>query len=125
MEASGPGTRTALNLTDVDALEGVHRGDVVTLEELGGPSEILDVLLEISPRAARPLKDGLRVRAHHGSGNVAAHVALATGKELAVGGRVLAQLRLEAPAFVFAGDRFTVRDWSEQHTLAGAIVLDA
>ena len=83
VEASGPGTRTALNLTDVDALEGVHRGDVVTLEELGGPSEILDVLLEISPRAARPLKDGLRVRAHHGSGNVAAHVALASGKELA------------------------------------------
>ncbi len=82
VEESGPGTRTALNLTDVDALEGVHRGDVVTLEALGGPSEILDVLLEISPRAARPLKDGLRVRAHHGSGNVAAHVALVTGKEL-------------------------------------------
>jgi selenocysteine-specific elongation factor len=124
VEASGPGTRTALNLTDVDALEGVHRGDVVTLEGLGGPSGIVDVLLEISPRADRPLKDGLRVRAHHGSGNVAAHVALATGKELAVGGRVIAQLRLEAPAFVFAGDRFTVRDWSEQRTLAGAVVID-
>ena len=25
---------------------------------------------------------------------------------------------------MFAGDRFTVRDWSEQHTLAGAVVLD-
>ena len=125
VEASGPGTRTALNLTDVDALEGVHRGDVVSLEQLGSPSEILDVVLEISPRAARPLKDGLRVRVHHGSGNVAAHVALATGKELAVGGRAIAQLRLEAPAFVFAGDHFTVRDWSEQHTLAGAIVIDS
>ena len=125
VEESGPGTRTALNLTDVDALEGVHRGEVVTLEALGGPSEILDVLLEISPRAARPLKDGLRVRAHHGSGNVAAHVALVRGKELVPGGHVLAQLRLEAPAFVFAGDRFTVRDWSEQRTLAGAVVLDA
>ena len=124
VEASGPGTRTALNLTDVDALEGVHRGDVITLEELGGPSEIVDVRLEISPRAARPLKDGLRVRVHHGSGNVAAHVALATGKELAVGGRAIAQLRLESPAFVFAGDHFTVRDWSEQHTLAGAVVID-
>ena len=32
---------------------------------------------------------------------------------------MLAQLRLEAPVFVFAGDRLTVRDWSEQHTLAG------
>ena len=124
VEASGPGTRTALNLADVDAVEDVHRGDVVTLAELGGPSEVLDVLLEISPRGARSVKDGLRVRAHHGSGNVAAHVALASGKELAAGARALAQLRLEAPAFVFAGDHFTVRDWSEQHTLAGAIVLD-
>ena len=123
VEASGPGTRTALNLADVAALGDVHRGDVITLAELGGPSEVLDVLLEISPRGARPVKDGARVRAHHGSGNVAAHVALAAGQELAVGSRALAQLRLEAPAFVFAGDRFTVRDWSEQHTLAGATVL--
>ena len=124
VDASGPGTRTALNLADVAALEDVHRGDVVTLAELGGPGEVLDVLLEISPRGVRAVKDGVRVRAHHGSGNVAAHVALGTGKELAAGARVLAQLRLEAPAFVFAGDRFTVRDWPEQHTLAGAIVLD-
>jgi selenocysteine-specific elongation factor len=124
VESSGPGTRTALNLTDVDALEDVRRGDVVSLAGLGSPSEILDVVLEISPRAARPLKDGLRVRVHHGSGNVAAHVALAAGKELAVGDRAIAQLRLEAPAFVFVGDRFTVRDWSEQHTLAGAVVID-
>jgi selenocysteine-specific elongation factor len=124
VEASGPGTRTALNLADVAALEDVRRGDVVTRADLGGPSEVLDVLLEISPRGARSVKDGVRVRAHHGSGNVAAHVALGAGKELAVGARALAQLRLEAPAFVFAGDRFTVRDWSEQHTLAGAIVLE-
>ena len=124
VETSGPGTRTALNLADVDATDDVRRGDVVTLQELGSPSEFLDVLIEISPRATRPIKDGLRVRVHHGSGNVAAHVALAAGKELAAGARAIAQLRVEAPAFVFAGDRFTVRDWSEQHTLAGAVVLD-
>ncbi len=46
-----PGTRTALNLPDLSVWGDVRRGDVVTLAELGGPSEILDVLLEISPRA--------------------------------------------------------------------------
>jgi len=51
-------------------------------------------------------------------------VALGSGKELAVGARAIAQLRLEAPVFVCAGDHLTVRDWSEQHTLAGAVVLD-
>jgi selenocysteine-specific elongation factor len=124
VEASGPQTRTALNLADVDAVEDVHRGDVVTLGELGGTSEVLDVLLEISDRSSRSLKDGVRVRVHHGSGNVAAHLALGATKELTPGSKTIAELRLEAPAFVFAGDRFTLRDWSEQHTLAGAIVLD-
>jgi selenocysteine-specific elongation factor len=124
VEVSGPGTRTALNLADVNAGESVHRGDVVTLPDMGSASDCLDVMLEISPRASRVMKDGVRVRVHYGSGNVPAHVALGTGKELEVGARGPAQLRLEAPVFLFAGDHLTVRDWSEQQTLAGAVVLD-
>jgi len=124
VELSGPGTRTALNLPNVIAHEDIRRGDVVTLAELGGPSGILDVLLEILPRANRQLKQDARVRVHHGSGGVPARVAFFTSKKLAAGERALAQLRLEAPAFVFAGDRFVVRDWAEQSTLAGGIVLD-
>lgn len=124
VETSGPGTRTALKLADVDAGEGVRRGDVITVPGIGGSSDRLDVMLEISPRASRPLKDGVRVRVHHGSGSVPAQVVLGSGQELAVGGRVLARLRLEAPVFLFAGDRLTMRDWSGQQTLAGAVVLD-
>jgi selenocysteine-specific elongation factor len=124
VETSGPGTRTALNLADVDPVAGVHRGDVIASPEMGSASDCLDVVLEISARASKPLKDGVRVRVHYGSGNVPAHVALGAGKELAVGQRQLAQLRLEAPVFLFAGDHLTLRDWSEQHTLAGAVVLD-
>jgi selenocysteine-specific elongation factor len=124
VDVSGPGTRTALNLADVDPAAGVHRGDVITLPEMGGASDCLDVVLEISARASRPVKDGVRVRVHYGSGNVPAHVALGAGKELGEGQRRLAQLRLEAPVFLCAGDRLTLRDWSEQHTLAGALVLD-
>jgi selenocysteine-specific elongation factor len=124
VDASGPGTRTALNLADVNPSEGVHRGNVITPPDMGGASDCLDVMLEISARASRPLKDGVRVRVHHGSGNVAARVALGAEKELSVGRRALAQLRLEAPVFLCAGDHLTVRDWSEQQTLAGAVVLD-
>ena len=124
VETSGPGTRTALNLADVDPVAGAHRGDVIASPEMGSASDCLDVVIEISPRAGRPLKDGVRVRVHYGSGNVPAQVALGAGKELAVGQRQLAQLRLEAPVFLFAGDHLTLRDWSEQQTLAGAVVLD-
>jgi selenocysteine-specific elongation factor len=44
---------------------------------------------------------------------------------LPAGSRAIAQLRLESPVYAFAGDHMTVRDWSEQQTLAGAVVLDA
>jgi selenocysteine-specific elongation factor len=124
VELSVPGTRTALNLADVDPGVGVHRGDVITLPDLGSSNDCLDVRLDISARATRSMKDGVRVRVHYGSGNVPAHVALAGEKELPVGERRLAQLRLEAPVFLCAGDHLTIRDWSEQQTLAGAVVLD-
>src|SRR2546429_8743867 len=82
VEISGPGTRTALNLPDVEG-SGVQRGDVITLPELGEASDTIDVLLERSARlikgksgAARPFKDGSRVRIHLGSANFAARVAL-------------------------------------------------
>ncbi len=130
VDLSGPATRTALNLPDVDA-DAVRRGDVVTLAELGPVSKTLDVLLEKSERlagtntgAARPLKDGARVRVHLGSANTPASVRLLDGKPLQAGGHVLAQIRCETPLFAFAGDRFIVRDWPEQATLAGGLVLD-
>jgi selenocysteine-specific elongation factor len=135
VESSIPGTRTALNMPDMAGQSeqggGIHRGDVVTLPEFGGPSDTLDVVLEKSARlqdsksgAARPLKDGAIVRVHHGSGNFTARVALSDREPLLPGQRTLAQLRCESPVFAFAGDHFIVRDWSEQLTLAGGIVLD-
>jgi selenocysteine-specific elongation factor len=134
---AGPGTRVALNLPDVtlgnNTLDNcaVRRGDVITLPACGGPAEVVDVLLEKSGRlagahgpAAQPLKHGVRARIHHGSGNIPARVLLWEGNALAPGGRALARLRLESPVLFFGGDRLIVRDWSEQHTLAGGTVLD-
>jgi selenocysteine-specific elongation factor len=131
VEISGPGTRTALNLPDAGA-DAVARGDVVTLPSLGAASDCLDVLLEKAARLAgtkalaeRPLKDRTRVRVHHGSGNYGASVHfLSSVRLLAPGDQALARLRLDGAVFAFAGDRFIVRDWSEQATLAGGIVLD-
>lgn len=132
----GPGTRVALGLPDAPPRsatepQGLARGDVVTLPGLGGPGLTADVLLEKSARlrgadavAARPLKDRTRVRVHFGSGNAAATVFLHQVRELAPGGRALAQLRFEGPVFLFGGDRFIVRDWAEQSTQAGGLVLD-
>jgi selenocysteine-specific elongation factor len=154
VEASRPGTRTALNLPDVEAatdadrtVHGARRGDVVTAVGLGSGCDTLDVWLEKSPRlvqepaggkggaggaaqppaqrgAARPLKDGARVQVHHGSGHFPARVRLRKGIPLVPGAGMLAELHAEFPVFAFVGDHFIVRDWAEQATLAGGIVLD-
>jgi selenocysteine-specific elongation factor len=174
IEASGPGTRTALNLTDVDAVTEVHRGDVVTLPELGVTSQALDVILEsfvgrrrgavwdpdAAPRDATlasaandgpdpigatevrftgrpgqastpgqregipPLKDRIRVRVHLGAANVPARLRwLPDEAALLPAGRALARLELETARCAWVGDRLVIRDASQQHTLAGGIVV--
>ena len=139
VESSGPGTRTALNLPDISApgkghsaeALGVRRGDVITLAELGPASKTLNVLLTKSARlagsktrAARPLKDGALIHFHHGSGNWPGRVSLLDRKEIGPGEQAIAQIRFESPVFTFMGDRFIVRDWAEQATLGGGVVLD-
>ncbi|HZL36216.1 MAG TPA: selenocysteine-specific translation elongation factor [Tepidisphaeraceae bacterium] len=137
VESIVPGCRVALNLPDLRIARrggareagSVGRGDVITVAGLWSPGETLDVILERSGRAIdgtglpRPLRDGTRLRIHHGSANCAARLLLLNRRELAPGGRAYAQLRLETPMFTFAGDRFILRDWSEQHTLAGGTIL--
>lgn len=135
-ESVGPGTRTAVNLPDLShdtshGAVGVARGDIVMLEGSGETSDAIDVLLERSSRldggqysVNRPLKNSIRVRVHFGSGNFPARILFREKKELLPGENEIAELRFETPAFVMAGDRFIVRDWPEQATLAGGVVLD-
>jgi selenocysteine-specific elongation factor len=147
VESSPPGTRTALNLPDLEAGTGVCRGDVVTLAEFTPPADTIDVRLERSARlpqlrtdhahatgglppadgttgVARPLKDGALVRVHHGAANVPARVVLANLAALLPGQSGMARLHLQSPGLWFIGDRFIIRDWQEQATLAGGVVLD-
>jgi selenocysteine-specific elongation factor len=124
VEFGVPGTRTALNLTDIAVSDDVRRGDVVTLAEFGAASDVLDIALEVSKRANRPLRDGAQVHVHHGSANARAKVVFSPRKELGPGEHALAQLRFDANVFGFAGDRFVLRDSAGQSTLAGGVVLD-
>ena len=132
VEEVGPGTRTALNLADLAVARekgqrGVWRGNVVTLAKFGDASAVINAALTRSSRlpvTTRPLKHGATVRVHHGSGNSAARIFFQNGEELRAGETGITQLRFDAPVFMFAGDRFVVRDASEQITLAGGVVLD-
>lgn len=131
-----PGTRVALNLPDLptsdsDPLRGLYRGDVVTTAATTDASNILDVWVTRSPRRSdprsrtvRPLGDGALVAVHLGSAHSHARLQRLEGGSLAAGESGLAQLRLLQPLHAHAGDRFILRDTSQQSTLAGGIVLD-
>jgi selenocysteine-specific elongation factor len=127
------GTRTAINLPDLsigNSVGAVSRGDVVVGTNDLDPSTTLDVVLEKSERlrqgdpAARPFRNGGSIYFHHGTSRVGAKVILLDSDQLNPGEKKLAQLRLDSPVLAFMGDRFVLRDRSEQHTLAGGLVLD-
>ena len=125
VEANLPGTRTALNLSDVSVSE-VQRGQVVVNETFTTNSNTWDVLLERSARASgRGIKDNALVRVHFGSANSEGRIVFLEAKNLSAGEKALAQIRFDEPVFAFTGDRFIIRDTAEQQTLAGGIILSA
>ena len=128
-----PGMRTAINLPDLAIGEGpgqIKRGDVITAVDLGKSSASLIVTLEKSSRpgrkdvAARPLKNGSSAYLHHGTSRFPAKIYLLEDRALGPGEQTIAHLKLKLPIFAFIGDRFVLRDASEQHTIAGGVVLD-
>jgi selenocysteine-specific elongation factor len=142
VEYAQPGMRTAINLPDVgigDGLGQIKRGDVITVADPSASlwashasraSSTLVVLLEKSHRlkpkdpAARPLKNGTSVNLHHGTSRFPAKIYLLDSDALEPGNQMIAQLKPESPIFAFLGDRFVLRDASEQYTIAGGVVLD-
>ena len=133
LEAGQPGMRTAINLPDVAIGDGprqIKRGDVITVIDLGKSSANLIVLLEKSSRlgpkdpVARALKNGTSVYLHHGTSRFPAKIHLLENRALEPGQQTIARLKLESSIFAFLGDRFVLRDTSEQHTIAGGVVLD-
>jgi selenocysteine-specific elongation factor len=128
VDCAQPAMRTALNLPDV-ATHQIKRGDVITdSDDVASPNLVAQI--EKSPRlrvkepAARPIKNQSWVYLHHGTSRVAARMTLLEKGELAPGKKIIAHLKLASPILVFVADRFVIRDASEQHTIAGGVVLD-
>jgi selenocysteine-specific elongation factor len=126
LEVALPGTRTALNLPDLD-IEEVSRGTILTTMAGAKASRILDALIERSGRAASrsaPLKNGSIIQMHYGSARFTARITFLDQRELRPGEKTVARLRCAHPVFVFQGDRFVLRDSSGRATIAGGIVLN-
>jgi selenocysteine-specific elongation factor len=125
VDLAQPGARTAINLPDLSPGDGIARGDAVTIGEFAATTAIATILRR-SPRLhdLPPIKSGSSVYFHHGTSRVLARVTLAESDILPPRADGIARLELSKPALVFVGDHFILRDGSEQHTIAGGVVLD-
>ncbi len=119
------GQRVALNLAGERlAVEQIHRGDWLLHPVLHAPTSRIDCLLHLLPGEPRDLKHWTPLHLHLGAQDLTGRVALLEGESLAPGGRMLAQLLLNAPVHAVHGDCLVIRDQSAQRTLGGGVVLD-
>jgi selenocysteine-specific elongation factor len=118
------GRRVAVNLGGVDH-SAIERGMTLVPPGTLHPTQIFDAEIEVLATAARPLRSRQRVRVHIGTKEVLARLQILndTG-EIAPGGRDLAQVRLEMPVVAVPGERFIIRSYSPQATIAGGSVID-
>ncbi len=123
--AAHAGQRVAVNLGGVDH-NSITRGMLLAEPGVLQPTQLIDTSIEVLPDAPRPLRSRQRVRLHLGTVEVLArvHVLSDTG-ELTPGAAGLIQLRLETPVVAVPGERFILRSYSPQVTIAGGEVIDS
>ncbi|HUR98183.1 MAG TPA: selenocysteine-specific translation elongation factor [Pyrinomonadaceae bacterium] len=122
--ASGTGQRTAVNLGGIGHDE-IERGMVLTKAGSLAVTQILDAEVEVLAAAPRALRTRQRVRVHLGTSEVLARVSILNHDQaIEPGSWGFAQFRLESPVAAAHGDRFIVRSYSPQRTIAGGRVLD-
>jgi selenocysteine-specific elongation factor len=118
------GARLAINLAAANMMD-FHRGDVICDPEIARASQRIDVALHLSPNINAPLKNRQKLRLHLGTAERFARVLiLGNAGKLEGGAQTFAQMILEKPCHVMAGDHFVIRDEQGEHTLGGGKVLD-
>ncbi len=115
-ESVGPGHRVAANLGGVDVAD-LTRGDTLVPPGAIVPTRRFDAAIE-RLASAGALKQGTRVRFHHGTAEILGRVSLSDPDGADV------RIRLETPAVLVRGDRFILRAYSPPTTIAGGEVLD-
>ncbi len=123
-ETARSGRRVAVNLSGIDLSE-ISRGELLATPGTLRPTQIINTEIEVLPNSPRPLRSRQRARVHLGTAEVMVRVqVLNDAGEIPPGGRDFVQLRLESPTASRLGDRFILRSYSPQITIAGGSVLD-
>ncbi len=125
VKAAHAGQRTAINLGGIDHAE-MTRGMILTVPNVLHPTQIFDAQIEVLKDAKRALKSRQRVRVLIGTIEALARVQVLNNEgEIAQGEKDFIQLRLEVPIVAIPNERFILRSYSPQITIAGGKILDA
>ncbi len=125
VERAFSGQRTALNLSGVDKSD-IKRGDTVAEQDSLTERKTFDVYFNYlgKPDSEAAFVSGARVHINHGTTEIIGRILLTNNQAaLAPGEGCFAQLRLESPLMVRAGDRFIVRSYSPVHLIGGGSIL--
>jgi len=118
------GQRVAVNLAGIDH-SIIARGMQVCEPDVFRPSQIIDTEVEVLETAKRPLRTRQRIRLHIGTIEALARVTvLNNAGEIAQGEAGSVQLRLEQSIVCVPDERFIIRQYSPQETIAGGRILD-
>jgi selenocysteine-specific elongation factor len=124
VKSAHAGQRTAVNLGGIEHAE-IERGMVLATGGVLRPTQIFDAQIEVLKDAKKNLKSRQRVRVHIGTIEALARVQVLNEKgEIERGTKNFVQLRLEIPIVCIPNERFIIRSYSPQITIAGGKVLD-
>ncbi|HEX8891170.1 MAG TPA: selenocysteine-specific translation elongation factor [Pyrinomonadaceae bacterium] len=119
------GQRVAVNLSGVEVSQ-IERGMVLAPLARLQPTQVLDTQVDVLESAPRPLRSRSRVRVHLGASEVLARVrVLEDTGEIEPGRSGFVQLRLESQVVALPHERFIIRSYSPQRTIAGGRIIDA
>lgn len=119
-----PGQRVAVNLAGIGH-EELTRGMTLAAPGSQTVTQVFDAEVEVLDDAPRELVSRQRVRLHIGTAEVLARISVIDGERMISPGQTgFVQFRLESPIATAAGERFVIRTYSPQRTIAGGQVLD-
>jgi selenocysteine-specific elongation factor len=124
VESARPGSRTAVNLSGLDASE-ITRGDVLALPGSLPSSRRLDARLMVLPEAAHALRHRQRLLMYHDTAETMVELSLLERDQLQPGEEGFAQLFAVRPVVASKGDGFILRIPSPASTVAGGVIVDS
>lgn len=122
-ETAIPGSRTAVNISGVDA-DSIRRGDVLTRPNEYQSTRRLDARFRLLKDATTAMKHNDEVKFFVGASEAVGIVRLLGAEELQPGSEDWIQLEMREPVVAVRGDRYILRRPSPGETLGGGRIVD-